>query len=355
MRRFKSGSQLIPEKLQLALSSMKGKLILLLTGCLSLTFFAKAKVQDKQITVAKDGTGDYLTVQEAINAVPDFRKVTTTIFIRNGIYQEKLNLSPSKKLVKLVGEDVTKTILTYNDYAAKKNRFGEEMGTSGSSSFYICGDGFSAYNITFQNTAGPVGQAVALWISGDQTTFFNCRIKGFQDTLYTYGAGNRQYFKNCYIEGTVDFIFGAATALFEDCTISCKQGAHYITASCAPDTIKYGYVFLNCRITGDASARTVYLGRPWRPYSKAVYINCELPKLIKTEGWDNWRKQSNEKTAYYAEYKNKGEGFNPDQRVAWSHQLSEEEVKRYTTDLIFKGWNPKITLAETGKYINYEH
>ena len=352
MHRFKSGAQLIPEKLQLALS-MKVKSVLLILSCLSLTFFTKA--QDKPITVAKDGTGDYLTVQEAINAVPDFRKVTTTILIRNGLYQEKLNLPPSKKLVKLVGEDVTKTILTYNDYATKKNRFGEEMGTSGSASFYICGDGFAAYNITFQNTSGPVGQAVALWISGDQTTFFNCRIKGFQDTLYTFGAGNRQYFKNCYIEGTVDFIFGAATALFEDCTIFCKQGAHYITASSAPDTIKYGYVFLSCRITGDALERTVYLGRPWRPYSKAVYINCELPKLIKTEGWDNWRKQSNEKTAYYAEYKNKGEGFNPDQRVAWSHQLSEEEVKHYTKELIFKGWNPETTLTVTGKYINYEH
>lgn len=352
MRRFKSCTELIPEKLQLALS-MKGKLVLLIISCLSISFFAEA--QDKQIVVAKDGTGDYLTVQEAINAVPDFRKVTTTIFIRNGIYQEKLNLSPSKKLVKLVGEDVSKTILTYNDYAAKKNRFGEEMGTSGSSGFYICGDGFTAHNITFENSSGPVGQAVALWVSSDQTAFFNCRIKGFQDTLYTYGAGNRQYFKNCYIEGTVDFIFGAATALFEDCTIFCKQGARYITASSAPDTIKYGYVFLDCQITGDALERTVYLGRPWRPYSKTVYINCSLSKLIKSEGWDNWRKASNEKTAYYAEYKNKGEGFNPEKRVAWSHQLSDDEVKNYTTTSIFKGWNPKTTLAETGKYINYEH
>lgn len=307
-----------------------------------LFFILTASGQDKKITVSKDGTGDYTTVQEAINAVPDFRKIVTTIFIKNGVYKEKLNLSASKKLVRLIGEDVTQTILTYDDYANKKNAFGEEKGTSGSSSFYIYGDGFSAQNITFANSSGPVGQAVALWVAADQASFVNCRMLGFQDTLYTYGGSSRQYFKNCYIEGTVDFIFGSATAVFDDCTIFCKKGGGYITASSSPDTVRYGYVFLNCKITGDAAEQTFYLGRPWRPYAKAVYINCELPKLIKKEGWNNWGKDSNEKTAYYAEYKNKGEGADPKQRTGWSQQLTDTEVKAYTLDQILRGWNPKV-------------
>jgi len=292
------------------------------------------------ITVAQDGTGNYKTVQEAINAVPDFRKVTTTIFIKNGIYKEKLNLSASKQLVKMIGESVEKTILTYDDWAQRKNTFGEEKGTSGSASFYIYGPQFSAENITFQNTAGPVGQAVALFVAGDKAKFVNCRMLGFQDTLYTYGYASRQYYYKCYIEGTVDFIFGSSTAVFEECEIFCKS-AGYITASSSPDTSKYGYVFLNSKILGDAPANSYYLGRPWRPFAKAVFINCDLGKMIKGEGWDNWGKESNEKTAFYAEYNNTGPGANPKARVAWSHQLNEITVKDYTLDKVLNGWNPK--------------
>jgi len=301
-----------------------------------------ARGQDKKIVVAQDGSGDYKTVQEAINSVPDFRKVTTLIFIKNGIYKEKLNLSASKRMVKLLGESLEKTILTFDDYAAKKNRFGEEKGTSGSSSFYIYGEEFSAENITFENSSGPVGQAVALWVAGDKAQFKNCRMLGFQDTLYTYGGNSRQYFKDCYIEGTVDFIFGSATAVFEDCEIFCKKGGGYITASSSPDTVKYGYVFLNCKITGDAPENSFYLGRPWRPYAKAVYIQCSLGNMIRPEGWNNWGKESNEKTAYYAEYKNSGRGFKPTKRATWSHQLDDTALKEYTLEKIMKGWKPSI-------------
>lgn len=290
--------------------------------------------------VATDGSGNFKTVQEAINAVPDFRKVTTTIFIKNGTYKEKINLSASKKLVKLIGESVEKTVLTFDDWAQKKNTFGEEKGTSGSASFYIYGDGFVAENITFQNSAGPVGQAVALFVAGDKAIFTNCRMLGFQDTLYTYGHGSRQYYYKCYIEGTVDFIFGSSTAVFEDCEIFCKK-AGYITASSSPDTLKYGYVFINSKITGDAPENSFYLGRPWRPYAKSVFINCELGKMIKAEGWNNWGKESNEKTAFYAEYNSKGAGANPKARVSWSHQLDDTSVKAYTLANIFNGWNPK--------------
>jgi len=312
---------------------------------LSLLFFLLSgyficAAQKYDFTVAQDGSGNFKTVQEAINAVPDFRKVTTTIFIKNGIYKEKLNLSASKHLVNMIGESVAQTILTFDDWAQRKNVFGEEKGTSGSASFYIYGLGFSAENITFQNSAGPVGQAVALFVAGDKAKFKNCRMLGFQDTLYTYGYGSRQYYDRCYIEGTVDFIFGSATAVFNECEIYCKK-AGYITASSSPDTSKYGYVFIKSKITGDAPANSFYLGRPWRPYAKAVFINCELGQMIKPEGWNNWGKEANEKTAFYAEYQSAGLGANTKSRVAWSHQLDENSIKAYTLDQIFNGWDPR--------------
>lgn len=315
---------------------MKMILWLAVFGVFSL---GQLKAQDKRLVVAQDGSGDFKTVQEAINAVPDFRKVTTTIFIKNGKYKEKLNLSASKKMVTLIGEDVEKTILTYDDYAQKKNRFGEEMGTSGSSGFYIYGDEFTAKNITFQNTAGPVGQAVALWVAGDKASFLNCRMLGFQDTLYTYGPGSKQYFYRCFISGTVDFIFGSATAVFEDCELFCKSPG-FVTASSAPDSVKHGYVFLNCKLTGTAPAQSVYLGRPWRPHAKAVFLNCDLGAMIKVEGWNNWGKTSNEETAFYAEYQNKGTGSSIAKRVGWSKQLNDQEAAGYTLENIFKGWLP---------------
>lgn len=290
--------------------------------------------------VAADGSGTFKTVQEAINAVPDFRKVTTTIFIKNGTYKEKLNLSASKHMVTFIGESVEKTILTYDDYSKKTNIFGEEKGTSGSSSFYIYGPQFSAENITFQNTAGPVGQAVALFVAGDKAKFTNCRMLGFQDTLYTYGYASRQYYYKCYIEGTVDFIFGSSTAVFEECEIFGKKAGYY-TAASTPDSTKYGYVFINSKIHGDGEEGSFYLGRPWRPFSKTVFINCDLGKQVKPEGWHNWNKPDAEQTTFYAEYKSKGFGANEKARVKWSHQLNETTIQEFTLNKIFNGWDPK--------------
>jgi pectinesterase len=312
------------------------KLVALL--CLSWLLIGRALGYD--FVVAQDGSGTHKTVQEAFNAVPDFRKKVTTIFIKKGVYKEKLVLAGSKNLVKIIGEDLTKTVLTYDDYNQKKNIFGEDKGTSGSSSIYIYGGDFSAENITFQNSSGPVGQAVAVWVAGDKARFRNCRFLGFQDTLYTYGYGSRQYYKDCYIEGTVDFIFGSSTAWFEDCTIFCKKSG-YVTAASTPDSTRYGYVFKHCKITGDAPAGSFYLGRPWRPYAKTVYISCDLGEQIKPEGWDHWSNESNKKTAYYAEYQNKGKGFQPRQRVPWAHQLTEQEAKEYTREKVLHGWNPE--------------
>jgi len=299
------------------------------------TFAAK-----KQVIVAQDGSGNFKTITEAINSVPDSNANEILIFIKNGIYKEKLNIPKAKTHISLLGQDVNKTIITYDDYASKKDSFGKDIGTSGSRSVYVQCNDFKAENITFENSSGPVGQAVALSVGGDRVFFENCRFLGFQDTIYTFGNTNRQYFYKCYIEGTVDFIFGAATAVFEKCEIFCKK-AGYITAASTPEGQKYGYVFQNCKISGSAPAKSFFLGRPWRPNANVVFIKCELPALIKPEGWNNWGKESNEKTAFYAEYKNKGEGYQPENRVKWSKQLTKNEAEKYAVSNVLGDWKPE--------------
>ena len=315
---------------------MKSSTLTLLFS-LMLAVVAFAKPYD--YIVAIDGSGDFKTVQEAVNAVADSSGNISVIYIKNGIYKEKIIVPAAKKNIKFIGEDKNKTILTYDDYASKLGANGKNIGTSGSSSIYIYSDGFSAENITFENSAGTVGQAVAVWVAGDKAHFKNCRFLGFQDTLYTYGAGSRQFYEDCYIEGTTDFIFGSATALFKNCEIFCKKGGQFITAASTPQTSKYGYVFLNCKIFGQDGI-SYYLGRPWRPYAKVVYINCEMPAFIKPEGWDFLRKEENKSTAFYAEYQNSGPGFKPKSRVKWSHQLSDEQAKDYTQNNILGNWFP---------------
>jgi len=312
--------------------------ILLLTIVYRLSTIETSAQTKFDFIVAKDGSGNFTTMQEAFNAIPDFRKNVTTIFVKNGIYKEKLILAGSKINVRLIGEDAMKTILTYDDYASKKNKFGEEIGTTGSSSFFSFADGFTAEHITFENSSGPVGQAVAVRVDGDMIKFVDCRFLGFQDTLYPHAEKSRQYYKDCYIEGTVDYIFGWSTAVFDHCTIFTKKNGLYVTAASTLPETTYGFVFLNCKITGDAPDASIYLGRPWRPFAKTVFINCSLDKLIKAEGWHNWNKPDAEKTSFYAEYKSVGEGANSNARVPWSHQLTDEELKNYTLEKIFGDW-----------------
>lgn len=296
---------------------------------------------EPDFVVAPDGTGDFRTVQEAINAVPDFRKNETRIFIKKGVYKEKLVLAGSKTNVVFIGEDRDHTVLTYDDFASKKNRFGEEVGTSGSTSFFVFGDGFRAENITFENSSGPVGQAVAVRIDGDQVAFINCRFHGFQDTLYPHGEKSRQYYRDCVIEGTVDFIFGWSTAVFDRCTIICKDHG-FVTAPSTNEGTAYGFVFLDCKITGNAPEASFYLGRPWRPFGKSVFVRCDLGRMIKPEGWHNWNKPDAEGTAFFAEYKNTGAGASPEKRISWSHQLTDEEASAYIPEKILGDWVDKI-------------
>lgn len=289
--------------------------------------------------VAKDGSGDFFTVQEAINAVPDFRKnKRTTILVRKGEYKERVIIPACKINVSLIGEDGA--VITDDAYASKLNILGDPMSTSGSSTVYVYAPDFYAENITFANTAGRVGQAVACFVDGDRAYFKNCRFLGNQDTLYTYGKDSRQFYDHCYIEGTVDFIFGWSTAVFKDCTIH-SLGDGYVTAPSTDKGKKYGYVFWNCKLTGADEARKVYLSRPWRPYAQAVYIECEMGKHIVPAGWNNWGKKSNESTVFYAEYKSTGEGADVSARAPFSKQL--KDVSTYRPEEVLKGsdgWNP---------------
>ncbi len=276
--------------------------------------------------VAQDYSGNFTTVQAAINAVPDFRKKETVIYIKNGVYKEKVVVPECKQMITIIGESAEGVILTYDDFANKKNIFGENKGTSGSSSWYVYGPDFHVKNVTFQNSSGPVGQAVAIHISGDRCIFVNCRFLGFQDTLYTYGKRSKQLYRNCYIEGTVDFIFGSSTAWFEECQIhSLRRG--YLTAASTPEATEYGYVLNKCRLTAAEGVDRVMLGRPWRPYAHTVFIDCVMGKHIAAEGWNNWGKEK-EKTARYGEIGSVDETGKPidvSGRVKWTRKMNRED------------------------------
>ncbi|WP_137685290.1 pectinesterase family protein [Haloarcula mannanilytica] len=304
-----------------------------------------------EIVVAKDGSGDYERVQAAIEAVPDQSPSETVICIEPGRYKEKLTLPETKTNVTFAGAGAAKTVLTYDDHADMIDEDGEEIGTTGSSTCFVNGDGFTARNLTFENDAPHVAQAVAIRVDADRAVFENCRFRGWQDTLYTYGEGTRQYYSECYIEGRVDFIFGWATAVFEDCEIRCIGDKGYVTAASTPTESDYGYVFLNCAVTGDAPPNSFYLGRPWRPHAKTVFMHCYLNEHIKPVGWHNWRDPANEETATYAEYENTGPGNNPTERVSWADQLTQAEATDHASlQTVFDGWNPRATLEDTDEH-----
>ena len=292
--------------------------------------------------VALDGSGDFRTITDAVNACRDYAERDFRIFIKRGIYREKLVIPAWKRRITFVGEQVEQTVITYDDYSGKLDPLGKKHGTFTSHTCLVAGTDITFENITFENSAGQVGQAVALHVEGDRCVFRNCRLLGNQDTLFGGGETSRQYFDSCYIEGTTDFIFGPSTAVFRACTILSKKDSYITAASTAP-TREHGFVFLNCRLSADSAGRKVYLGRPWRLYAYTAFVRCEMGPHIRPEGWHNWSKPEAEKTARYCEYKNAGPGANPSARVAWSRQLTHEEASHLTVQNVLKGfdnWNP---------------
>ncbi|MGE6629796.1 pectinesterase family protein [Bacillus sp. NPDC077027] len=299
---------------------------------------AKNKLVKRLLIVDQKGSGSFRTVQAAIDAIPNHNQEPTTIFIKNGTYKEKILLPKNKPFVSFIGENKHTTILTYDDTNASSGS------TTNSSSTMIQADHFHAENITFQNTAGRnAGQAVALYVSGDRAILKNVRVLGYQDTLYATGTG-RQYYVNCYIEGTVDFIFGSATAVFKQSEIK-SIGNGYITAASTTNTQKYGYVFIESKLTkGDIASHSVYLGRPWRPHSAVIFLHTDMGQHIKPEGWHNWNNPENEKTARYSEFGSKGPGSNISQRVRWAKILTNHEANNITVQSVLSGndgWNPE--------------
>jgi len=311
-------------------------LLLIVTFCIT-ALVAKAN-PTFDIIVAKDGSGNFSTIQQAIDETKAFPPKRITIFIKNGIYNEKVKVHAWNTDLTIIGESADSTIITYNDYFDKINR--GRNSTFHTWTMLVEGNNFIAENLTIENSAGPVGQAVALHVEADRCIFRNIKIIGNQDALYASGINCRQYYKDCYIEGTTDFIFGAATALFENCTINSKSNS-YITAASTLESSPFGFVFSHCKLTSTQGVDSVYLGRPWRKFAKTVFIECELGSHIVSEGWKEWSNSDNLQTTFYAEYKNIGPGANTTKRVSWSHILTKKEARKYTAENILKARIPK--------------
>lgn len=303
--------------------------------------------------VSFDGSGTHTTLQTAVNAVPDRNTNWFTILVKPGVYAGQVIIPKTRGFIRIVGEDRETTVLTwpYNVNDRKPNQpYQFDPG------FVVVGDDFRAENLTFANTSGDHGQALAVRVDNDRAVFDNCRVLGWQDTLMVNNG--RHYFTNCHIEGRVDFIYGSATAVFDRCVLHSKNGG-YVTAASTPKDREFGLVFLDCKLSGDeqpwvdpaASAKAkpwqkpnTYLGRPWRPDAQVAFIRCELGDHIQPAGWHNWGKVENEATARYSEFASTGLGANSEARVKWAKQLTAEEAKQYTVETILggcDGWSPQ--------------
>jgi len=311
-------------------------LLICLMAAFPLSAFAKSHYAT-YITVAKDGSGDFTSMNSAIESCKSFPYKRIAIYVKNGVYHEKVTIPAWNTKISLIGQSKDSTIITYGDYFKKINK--GRNSTFYTATLQVNGNDFYAKNLTIINSAGPVGQAIALALNADRCSVINCRILGNQDTLYDTGENFRQYFKNDYIEGTTDFIFGEATAVFDDCTIKNKANT-YTTAASTPKGAPFGFVFRNCKIIASKGTNHVLLGRAWRQYAKTVFINCWLGAQISPKGWYDWSNKQTNKDSFYAEYQSKGPGANRSARVSWSHQLTKSQASKYTLEHIFEGWNP---------------
>ena len=319
-------------------------LVLALAGTLAVNAANKYDNPDT-IFVARDGTAEFRNIDDAIEVCRAFMEYHKVIFVKKGTYKENLILPSWLTNIEICGEDRDNTIITYDDHA---NVFipgtDRKMGTFRTYTVRVDGNDITFRNITIENNAARLGQAVALHTQGDRLAFVNCRILGNQDTVYTGGINTRLYFKDCHIEGTTDFIFGPSTAWFENCTILSRTDS-YITAASTPQDVEYGYVFNRCKIVAAEGVSKVYLGRPWRPYAHTLFMNCQLGKHILPVGWHNWSNTQNEKTTRYCEYDNHGEGAATKERAAWTRQLTKKEAAKVTLENVFRqngGWIPNV-------------
>ena len=300
---------------------------------------AFAQTRTGELTVAADGTGQFKTVQEAVDHAPSHAHERFVIHIKPGIYREPVRVPADKTFLTLRGDDAKSTVITFDRHAGLPGLNGKPIITFDTPTVFIQANDFTAENLTFENSSARQGQAVALTIMGDRGVFRNCRFLGFQDTLLAQAG--RQYFDHCYVQGAIDFIFGGSAAYFDHCEIHVIANG-YITAANTPQDQKYGYVFSHAIITGEPGVLT-YLGRPWRAYAATVFLNTEMSTAVRPVGWNNWNDPAKEKTARYAEYGSSGPGGDKSTRVAWARQLSDGEAKTYSTENVLggeDGWNP---------------
>ncbi len=298
-------------------------LALLLVGCQS--------GPKTEYVVDCNGKGDFRTIQACLDALPSKSPVWRTVTIKEGVYREKVTIDVYKDKLNMVGEGDVRIV--WDDHSGKTVD-GYTMTTYDCWTMSVQADEVWLQNLTIENAAGRVGQAVALETRGDRIRIENCRLLGNQDTFFTKDYVARIYVKDSYIEGTTDFIFGASTTIFDNCEIHCKQNSYITAASTAERTI-YGYVFRKCRITTAPEVTDMYLGRPWKSTGRTVWIECYMPEQIRPEGWHNWGAKDREERSFYAEYKCYGPGADRSKRVKWSHELTDEEAAKYTFENIF--------------------
>lgn len=314
---------------------------LLATAAILLAAGAVSAAEPRTVIVAADGTGDFKSIQAAVDAAPDGALDLYLIRVKPGEYREKIVVPADKGSIKILGEDPERTVLTYDDSAKSLDGDGKEIGTFASASVAVKSDDFVAENVTIANSFGEGSQAVALDLSGDRSILRNCRLLGSQDTLLI--RGDRHFFEKCYVEGRVDFIFGPGTAYFDSCEIH-SLGGGYITAASTSESHPHGFVFSRCRITSEPGGKPTFLGRPWRPFANVVFLETEMTG-IRPEGWDNWSDPENEKTARFAEFHSSGTGAAAAKRVPWSRQLTTLEASAFTPALVFKWWQPNLGLT----------
>jgi len=297
--------------------------------------------------VAADGSGDFRSVQAAIDAAPQLGPASPAwvIRVKAGTYREVVYVQREKRGIRLVGESAGSTTITYDLNARLPGRDGRPIGTFRTPTVWIDADDFALENLTLANTAGAVGQALAVRVDGDRVVFRRCRFLGWQDTIL--GNRGRHYYESCLITGAVDFIFGAATEFYQSCRIQCR-GNGYITAASTPAGQPFGFVFDDCQITGDGPTVRTYLGRPWRANASTIFLHTAMSEVVRPTGWDNWRRPEREKTARYAEFASRGPGANPSARAPWARQLTAAEAAAITPRSVLggpEGWDPTAASA----------
>jgi pectinesterase len=321
---------------------MKIAVLIALMTCLPAARAGTGDPAASSAVVAADGSGQFTSVQAAINAAPQLGSPAPpwVIRVKPGVYRERVYIQREKRFVRLVGDDPARTEIAYDLYANVIGPDGKRIGTFLTPTVWVDADDFTIENLTIANTAGPKGQALALRVDGDRVAFRNCRFLGWQDTIL--GNRGRHYYAGCTIVGAVDFIFGAATEFFASCQIRCA-GNGYITAASTPAGEPFGFVFSDCEITGDNPGVLTYLGRPWRAYASVTLLNTRMTGVVRAAGWHNWNQPEREKTARYSEFGSTGAGAMTSARVPWAHTLTAAEAAAITVKRVLggsDGWTP---------------